>query len=65
MTRKQLLAAAAAAQVAGTIAFKSGENRAPALNKDFAELTKGCSMDEICKIAMAFLRGWDLANLYG
>lgn len=53
----------ATAEVLGTLAFKAGKPRIPALDKDLLALLAGHKVGEGIPVLNAWLRNWDLANL--
>ncbi len=64
MTRDELLAKCAAAQVAGTVAFNEGRIAAPCMDNTYCELVTGLMIGEGgAEIARAFIKGYTLANL--
>lgn len=64
MTKQELQIKCAAAQVAGTIAFKNGQVAAPCMDNTYCELVTGLMIGEGgADIARAFIKGWTLANL--
>lgn len=52
-----------AAAVLGTVAFRAGKKRIPALDRDLAPLLAGNQIGEGIPVLNAWLASWDAANL--